>query len=65
MGRINFSDPVGRDISWGEGEAFGDTCWGLFAKHGLDLQLKYLAATTAVQAMVGGSEDIGKEKWSL
>lgn len=32
---------------------------GLFAKHGLELQLKYLAATTAVQAMVGGSEDIG------
>lgn len=31
----------------------------LFAKHGLGLDLKYLAATSAVQAMVGGSEDVG------
>jgi NitT/TauT family transport system substrate-binding protein len=32
---------------------------GLFAKHGLALDLKYLAATSAVQAMVGGSQDVG------
>jgi NitT/TauT family transport system substrate-binding protein len=32
---------------------------GLFAKHGLKHQLSYLAATTAVQAMVGGTEEIG------
>jgi NitT/TauT family transport system substrate-binding protein len=32
---------------------------GLFSKHGLDVQLKYLAATTAVQAMLGETEDIG------
>jgi len=32
---------------------------GLFAKHGLDAQLNYLAATTAVQAMVGETEDVG------
>ncbi len=31
----------------------------LFAKHGVNVDLKYLAATTAVQAMVAGSEDIG------
>lgn len=31
----------------------------LFTKHGLTLELKYLAATSAVQAMVGGSEDVG------
>lgn len=31
----------------------------LFTKHGLALELKYLAATSAVQAMVGGSEDVG------
>lgn len=32
---------------------------GLFAKHGLQHNLNYLAATTAVQAMVAGSEEIG------
>jgi ABC-type nitrate/sulfonate/bicarbonate transport system substrate-binding protein len=31
---------------------------GLFAKHGLQHNLNYLAATTAVQAMVAGSEVI-------
>ena len=31
----------------------------LFTKHGLALELKYLAATSAVQAIVGGSEDVG------
>ncbi len=31
----------------------------LFTKHGLTLELNYLAATSAVQAMVGGSEDVG------
>ena len=31
----------------------------LFTKHGLTLEIKYLAATSAVQAMVGGSEDVG------
>ncbi len=31
----------------------------LFAKHGVTVELKYLAATTAVQAMVAGAEDIG------
>ncbi len=31
----------------------------LFSKHGVNVDLKYLAATTAVQAMVAGSEDIG------
>src|ERR1041384_6485844 len=30
---------------------------GLFAKHGVNVDLKYLAATTAVQGMVG----VGKE----
>lgn len=32
---------------------------GLLTKHGLEVQLKYLAATTSVQAMVGEAEDIG------
>jgi len=32
---------------------------GLFTKHGLDVQLNYLAATTSVQAMVGETEDVG------
>ena len=32
---------------------------GLFAKHGLQHSLSYLAATTSVQAIVAGSEDIG------
>src|SRR5262245_29900046 len=32
---------------------------GLFTKHGLQHSLNYLAATTAVQAIVGGTEDIG------
>ena len=32
---------------------------GLFAKHGLQHSLNYLAATTSVQAIVAGSEDIG------
>jgi len=32
---------------------------GLFAKHGLQHNLNYLAATTAVQAMAAGSEEIG------
>lgn len=32
---------------------------GLFPKHGLQYGLNYLAATTAVQAIVAGSEDIG------
>lgn len=32
---------------------------GLFAKHSLQHSLNYLAATTAVQAMVAGSEEIG------
>lgn len=32
---------------------------GLFGKHGLQHSLNYLAATTAVQAMVAGSEEIG------
>lgn len=31
----------------------------LFAKHGLQHSLSYLAATTSVQGIVGGSEDIG------
>ena len=31
----------------------------LFAKHGLQHNLNYLAATTAVQAMAAGSEEIG------
>src|ERR1041384_6527671 len=32
---------------------------GLFVKHGINVDLKYLAATTAVQGMVGGGEEIG------
>ena len=32
---------------------------GLFTKHGLQHSLSYLAATTAIQAIVGGTEDIG------
>ena len=32
---------------------------GLFAKHGLEHSLKYIAATTAVQALAAGSEEIG------
>jgi len=32
---------------------------GLFAKHGVSVDLKYLAATTAVQGMVGGGEEVG------
>jgi NitT/TauT family transport system substrate-binding protein len=31
----------------------------LFAKHGINVDLKYLAATTAVQGMVGGGEEVG------
>src|SRR6266446_3250952 len=32
---------------------------GLFTKQGVNVDLKYLAATTAVQGMVGGGEEIG------
>ena len=32
---------------------------GLFTKHGLQHSLNYLAATTAVQAIVGGTEESG------
>jgi ABC-type nitrate/sulfonate/bicarbonate transport system substrate-binding protein len=32
---------------------------GLFAKNGVSVDLKYLAATTAVQAMVSGGEEVG------
>ncbi|MSP39518.1 MAG: ABC transporter substrate-binding protein [Deltaproteobacteria bacterium] len=32
---------------------------GLYAKHGVNVDLKYLAATSAVQAMVGGGEEVG------
>ena len=32
---------------------------GLFTKQGLNIDLKYLAATTAVQGMVGGGEEVG------
>ena len=32
---------------------------GLFTKHGVGVDLKYLAATSAVQAMVGGGEQVG------
>jgi ABC-type nitrate/sulfonate/bicarbonate transport system substrate-binding protein len=32
---------------------------GLFTKHGLQHSLNYLAATTAIQAIVGGTEEIG------
>ena len=31
----------------------------LFSKQGVNVDLKYLAATTAVQAMVGGGEEVG------
>jgi ABC-type nitrate/sulfonate/bicarbonate transport system substrate-binding protein len=31
----------------------------LFTKHGVTVDLKYLAATTAVQGMVGGGEEVG------
>ena len=31
----------------------------LFTKHGVSVDLKYLAATTAVQGMVGGGEEVG------
>jgi ABC-type nitrate/sulfonate/bicarbonate transport system substrate-binding protein len=31
----------------------------LFSKHGVNVDLKYLAATTAVQAMVAGTEEVG------
>lgn len=31
----------------------------LFSKHGVNVDLKYLAATTAVQGMVGGGEEAG------
>src|ERR1700741_1394378 len=32
---------------------------GLFTKHGVNVDLKYLAATTAVQGMIGGGEEVG------
>ena len=32
---------------------------GLFTKHGVNVDLKYLAATSAVQAMLGGGEEVG------
>jgi len=32
---------------------------GLFTKQGVNVDLKYLAATSAVQAMVGGGEEVG------
>jgi NitT/TauT family transport system substrate-binding protein len=32
---------------------------GYFTKHGVNVDLKYLAATSAVQAMVGGGEEVG------
>ena len=32
---------------------------GLFGKHGVTVDLKYLAATSAVQGMIGGSDDVG------
>src|SRR5437016_11846193 len=32
---------------------------GRFTKHGVNVDLKYLAATTAVQGMLGGGEEIG------
>src|ERR1700746_3951072 len=32
---------------------------GLFTKHGVSVDLKYLAATTAVQGMIGGGEEVG------
>src|SRR5436190_23354711 len=33
---------------------------GLFTKHGVNVALKYLAATIAVQGMVGGGEEVGR-----
>src|SRR5207245_6288855 len=33
---------------------------GLFTTHGVNVDLKYLAATTAVQGMVGGGEEVGR-----
>jgi ABC-type nitrate/sulfonate/bicarbonate transport system substrate-binding protein len=32
---------------------------GLFSKHGLELSLQYIPATTGVQALAAGSEEIG------
>ncbi len=32
---------------------------GLFTKHGINVDVKYLAATSAVQAMLGGGEEVG------
>jgi NitT/TauT family transport system substrate-binding protein len=32
---------------------------GLFTKHGVNVDLKYLAATSAVQAMLSGGEEVG------
>ncbi len=32
---------------------------GLFTKHGVSVDVKYLAATSAVQAMLGGGEEVG------
>src|SRR5207247_3673222 len=32
---------------------------GLFTKHGVNVDLKYLAATIAVQGSVGGGEEVG------
>ena len=32
---------------------------GLFTKHGVNVELSYLAATSAVQAMVGGGQEVG------
>jgi NitT/TauT family transport system substrate-binding protein len=32
---------------------------GLFTKHGVNVDMKYLAATSAVQAMLGGGEEVG------
>lgn len=32
---------------------------GLFTKHGVNVDVKYLAATSAVQAMLGGGEEVG------
>lgn len=32
---------------------------GLFQKNGVDVEVKYIASTSSVQAMVGGSEDVG------
>ncbi len=32
---------------------------GLFGKYGVTVQISYLAATSAVQSMIGGSDDVG------